>query len=172
MDWSYIAGYFDGEGNVVFNAPPSRPNYVITGLCWTNTHLESLAAMQAFMGCGRISKGRRMKLGRRDIYSLEVRCRDDILRVGRQLLPRLVIKRQRLLEMVAFVREHRRSQPKTWGRLAALGVAEVRRLYWLEGLNQKQIGVRAGVPRNAVAVFMGRNGIKGRPRGPIPQIQH
>ena len=172
MDWSYIAGYFDGEGHVNFRARPSRPGYVVTGLAWTNTHLESLAAMRAFMGCGTISRGRRFERGLHYIYALEVRRCEDVVRVGEQILPHLIIKRQRVAEMLTFVREHRRPAPEGWGRLTALGVGEVRRLYWTEGMTQQQIGEHVGVHRNAVAVFMGRHGIEGRPRGPRPKLQH
>ena len=114
MDWSYVAGYFDGEGTVRLNEVPSRPGYLLTGLSWANTHLESLEAIRDFISCGTIRpKARREHY--RPGYELVVNRADDVLRVGEQMLPHLIIKRARLKEMLEFVHGHRKPQPKAWG---------------------------------------------------------
>jgi hypothetical protein len=165
MDWSYVAGYFDGEGHVHFKAAPSRPNYKLVSLSWANTHLGSLEAIRDFMGCGIVQNGAK-KAGYRPGYFLMVARVEDILRVGECLVPHLIVKREALIEMLAWAREHRQPQTANWGLLAKLGVEEVTRLYHEEGLTQKQIAMRVGVGSGAVANFFLTHGINGRRRGP------
>jgi intein-encoded DNA endonuclease-like protein len=50
IDWGYVGGYFDGEGCVFVR----RGGYV--SLIWTNTHLQSLEALQGFLGCGYVKR--------------------------------------------------------------------------------------------------------------------
>jgi hypothetical protein len=171
MDWSYIAGYFDGEGSVRFKAPPSRPNYVLTSLSWSNTHLESLEAIQAFIGCGHIQH-KLLKYGyTKQGHQLIVNRSEDVLRVGDQMLPHLIIKRQQLQDMLDFVRAGRKPAPATWGVLTDAGAEEVGRLYWEEHMTQRQIARKFGCSDGAVATFFRRHNIRGRPRGPVPQSE-
>lgn len=164
MDWGYVAGYFDGEGSVRFKAAPSRPDYILVGLEWANTHLGSLEAMRDFMGCGRIQESAQGR--NKPVYHLQIQRVEDVLRVGEQMLPHLIIKGDKLAEMMAWARENRKALPETWGVLAAAGVEEITRLYHEEGLTQKEIAAKFGVGAGAVATFFLRNGIRGRRRGP------
>jgi len=168
MDWSYVAGYFDGEGNVRFRAAPSRPDYILTSISWSNTHLESLDAIRDFIRCGRIQH-KKLKYGYvHQGHQLIVSRVADILRIGEQMLPHLVIKRQQLQEMMDYVRAHRKPISKNWGVLAAVGTAEIERLYREEGMTQEEISAKFGCHRGAVGTFMCRNGINGRRPGPRP----
>lgn len=173
MDWSYVAGYFDGEGNVRFKAAPSRPDYVLIGLMWSNTHLASLEAIRQFIGCGiirhRKPKARLDGTAYVPGHQLNVERVADIVRVSEQMLPHLMIKRAKVEEMLHWARTHRTSAPITWGRVSEVGEQEIRRLYWDEGLTHQQIANRLGVTRNAVGVYMARHRIGSRSTGPRPK---
>jgi DNA-binding XRE family transcriptional regulator len=165
MDWSYIAGYFDGEGHVHFKAAPSRPDYILISLSWANTHKRSLEAIKEFIGCGILNpatKKEGYKLG----YCLAITRVADILRVGEAMLPYLLIKQQELQEMMEWAKVHRTAQKETWGILGRVGAEEITRLYHVEGLTQRQIAEKIGVSDGAVASFFLRHGINGRRRGP------
>jgi DNA-binding CsgD family transcriptional regulator len=165
MDWAYVAGYFDGEGHVNFKAYPSRPHYPMIYLSWANTHRASLEAMQAFMACG-ILRSATKKEGYKQGYELSISRVEDILRVGHAMLPHLLIKQDALAEMLAWAQNSRKSSPETWGLLTKIGPDEITRLYYEEGLTQRQIAERLGVSDSGVSTFFLRNGIKGRRRGP------
>jgi len=165
MDWSYIAGYFDGEGNVRFKAAPSRPEYKLIGLTWSNTHLGSLEAMQAFMECGTIGH-RRVEQQYKQGHQLKVERVEDILRVGESMIPFLIVKHDEVVAMLAWAKNHRQPQSERWGILTRIGAEEIARLYHEEGLTQSQIGAKYGVSGGSVSSFFLRNNIKGRRRGP------
>lgn len=165
MDWSYVAGYFDGEGSVKFSAAPSRPNYTLIGLTWGNTHLESLEAIHAFIGCGTWAHSK-VYGGYKQMHQLKVERVEDILRVGTAMLPFLIIRRDTVGTMLTWAREHREPQHHNWGSLNDVGVVEMTRLYHEEGLTQAQIGEKFRVSAGAVSTFFLRHGIKGRRRGP------
>jgi hypothetical protein len=170
MDWSYVAGYFDGEGSVRFKAPPSRPDYVLIGLSWANTHLPSLEAIRDFIGCG-IIQHRKLKAGYvHQGHQLNVQRLVDILRVGEEMLPRLIVKRDQVEAMLQYARVERKPISERWGVLSRLGVAEIERMYRDTGMTQENIAQHLGMHRGAVATFMSRNGIEGRRPGPRPRI--
>jgi len=166
MDWSYIAGYFDGEGHVHFKAAPSRPDYILIYLSWSNNHRGSLEAMQEFMGCGFITNGKRKNPAHMPGHALVVAAVEDILRVGEALMPHLLIKQEALQKMMTWARDHRTARPDTWGLLTTIGVEEITRLNHDEGLTQREIAEKLGVSSSGVSTFFLRNGINGRRRGP------
>src|ERR1051326_5682740 len=144
MDWSYVAGYFDGEGYVRFKAAPSRPNYKLIGLIWSNTHLGSLEAMHAFIGCGYIVH-RKVEQQYRQGHQLKVERVEDIIHVAESMLPYLIVKRDEIMAMLTWAKDNRNPQPETWGTLTKIGATEIARLYHDEGLTQSQIGAKFGV---------------------------
>lgn len=165
MEWAYVAGYFDGEGNVRCKAAPSRPDYVLTGLSWSNTHRESLEMIQEFIGCGNMQKKKKSNKYRSG-YQLNVQRRDDVLRVGKAMLPYLIVKREQMEKMLAFIEGNRSAAPETWGAITDVGVEEVSRLYHEEGMTQREIAKLIRVSDGAVSTFFLRNGINGRRTGP------
>lgn len=159
MNWGYVAGYFDGEGTVNFYP---RKQSASCALVWHNSNEPSLQAMQEFMGCGRVRLHTSRPNGYRPMYGLHIERRRDMLAVIPELLNFCIIKRDQLLALHEHLVTKVKDQPSGWGALAALGVDEVRRLYWEDRLSQREIGLRVGVTQGAVKQFMYRNGIPTR----------
>jgi DNA-binding XRE family transcriptional regulator len=84
------------------------------------------------------------------------------------MLPHVIVKREKLAAMLKYARRHRKPEALGWGALSRLGTTKVSDMYWKDGMTQDQIGVRCGVTRGAVAQFMLRRQITGRPPGPKP----
>lgn len=165
MNWAYIAGYFDGEGHVRCRAAPSRPSRKTVLLSWANTHLGSLEAMRAFMRCGRISVKPMTRGMRKPGGTLTVSRVEDLIRVGKAMLPHLLVKQEAMAEMLEYAIANVRPLAN-WKVLTNAGVEEIARLYHVEGLTQKEIAKRYGVTDGAVSTFMVRQEIKGRRTGP------
>lgn len=161
MDWSYIAGYFDGEGCVMVRPAHGAKGAQRCELSWHNSDRESIEAMEAFMGCGRIVT--RERPPHRTMYALMVSDVESIQRVVEELIPRCIIKREKLLALREALKEIK-PRAAGWGALTEAGTAEIRRLYHDEGWTQQRIGERFGVTQSAVKNFMHRNGISTRPR--------
>ena len=166
MDWGYVAGFFDGEGSVRLKAAPSRPNYALTGLSWANNNLESLEAIQAFIEAGHIQIRKKRGMMTKEAYQLNISKVEELIRVGEMMLPHLIIKRERMQKMLDFVRENRKPQSSAWGVLVAIGVDEIKRLYFDEGMTQSQIADKIGCSRGAVSSYFIVNEITGRRTGP------
>lgn len=165
VSWAYIAGYFDGEGHVSLHTQTTRRTKS-TGLTWYNTHLASLEAMQAFMGCGHIYS--RMAPGRtRRIYQLVVGRRAELLRVGVEMFPHLIVKRGAVADLLVHVRIHVRAPHPGAGKVAALGVAEIARLYHDEGLRPGVIAERLNVSADSVRHILRSNGVPLRQRAGV-----
>ena len=169
MDWSYVSGYFDGEGTARCKAAPSRPDYVLTMLSWANTHEESLRKIHEFIGCGYIQRRKKKSEEYTRGYELKVNRALDVIRVGEAMLPHLIIKHDKVKEIIEFVKQNRKPLPKNWGVLSSVGPDEIRRLYWEGGLNQDQIGRMCGCGGKAVNRYMKKHKIVGRPPGPVPK---
>jgi len=103
MNWDYVAGYFDGEGCAGFYHHPKGTKFA--QLIFSNTNLESLQAIHAFLGHGYIrpkhnkSSGFGVKL----MYELRIGHHEDVLRIAKTLAPLTIIKRQRLLELISEI---------------------------------------------------------------------
>lgn len=161
MDWGYVTGYFDGEGTAGVYGREKRKG-LRPELIWANTNLESLQAIQNFIGAGHIRDRCKQKLHYKQMYALVVSRKEDIARIIPLMLPHAIIKREALLNVQSQV-DYRIAR-YVQGGLKALGVEEVRRLYHDEGLSTIQIGAKVGVTYSAVKNFMKNNGIPRRTR--------
>ena len=166
MDWSYIAGYFDGEGHVRCSQQGTRRQQTY-GLAWYNTHRGSLEAIMRFMGCGYLEEGKLRANQTKLPYTLRIARKTDLLRVIDEMLPHLIIKKsevERLRQyLIEFVDETRAANT---GKLAAVDTETLRRWYHDEGLSLTAIAKRTGVKQaSAVSQLMERRGIERREAG-------
>src|SRR5687767_2483146 len=131
MDWGYVAGYFDGEGNV--NCAPTERGGNTRQLSWFNTHAESLGAIRDFMGVGqvRVRSPNCSGFGSRKIqYVLTVSNKKDMLYALDNMLPHLIIKRERAELLRAYLIDHvDESRMVNFGKTAAVSTEQLRAWY-------------------------------------------
>lgn len=161
MDWSYIAGYFDGEGNVTIHKN-RQSGGSIRRLSWYNTHLESLEAMQSFMGCGRITRQDK-KNRKKPIYALIITRRQHLIQVLDQLAPLLIIKRE-AAEALRAELELMRDESLGFGKIVALSTEQLRQWYEVEQMSCGDIARMLGVDHSGISRELKARGIEKRPR--------
>lgn len=165
MTWDYVAGFFDGEGNVFFNERTQR-------IAMHNTDLAVLHEIRDFMGCGKI---RSMSPSNRpahwkECFKLEVQKLDDLARVIPEIVSRSHVKADALRALLVQV-ERKQQGRRKWGRLSEIGVEGVRRLYWDEKLSTVQIAARLGLRPGTVSKYMRDNKILRRTRSEYQRLR-
>lgn len=166
MDWGYVAGFFDGEGTAgIYEEKTKRPGWYRAELSWGNTNLESLERIRDFIQRGKVSENRRHKVKPhyKTMYYLKICDREGILHVAPMLLRYSIVKREALIRIIHFF-QNRENQHKNYGKVAMLGMEEVRRLYWDEKKSHGAIAQMLGVAESAVKRFMMRYNIPIRSR--------
>lgn len=163
MNWSYIAGYFDGEGHVSMHG--TKRKNLTHALLWHNTHRESLEAMRDFMDAGHIHSKKQAAHQNKPGYILSVVRRADLLRILENLIPRLIIKRKEAEALRDYVSSSIKDLSLNFGKVAAVSSEQLLAWYHDEGLSYSQIATRLGVKPTSVAQAFHRRGLKARPRG-------
>jgi hypothetical protein len=161
MDWSYVAGYFDGEGHVSLHR--CKNGNTMRCLSWYNTHLGSLEAMRDFMGCGKI--GARNRTNRTlPAYALVVGRKVDMLKVLDGMIPHLIVKKEAAEKLRQFLSTVGEQSPN-FGKIAAVSDDQLKRWYYDEGKSCTEIGGLVGVGRTAVYQALKSRGFPLRPNG-------
>lgn len=103
----YIAGVFDGEGNINY----SCKHYQIV---ITNTNLEMLEQVQSFLNMGKIYT--RKKVGMNKIcFMYRIFKREEVCKFIEIFLPRVLIKRQDLEKIQEYLKNNPQVLfPKSW----------------------------------------------------------
>ncbi len=167
MDWSYVSGFFDGEGTVgIYDRnDTSRPHI---RLQFSNTNRGCLAAIHAFLGCGNINgNGHKNEPNHAQGYALVVADRESCLRVAMAMLPHSIIKREKLAEMIAYIEGRRWDVHANYALESQFSSKSdlkntLNDLYWSGRLTHRQIATRLGVSRGAVRWAFDRYGIRAR----------
>lgn len=159
MDWSYVAGYFDGEGHVSLHK--TKRGDSSRGLSWYNTDKPSLDAICEFMGVGKVTE-RLHGLKKKRAFILDVRRKADILHVLDHMAPHLLIKKTQADMLRAYVVDHvDESRMVNYGKVAAVSTEQL--VAWYDsGLSHFDIARQIGVSRLAVAQAFRVRGIKSR----------
>jgi DNA-binding CsgD family transcriptional regulator len=165
MEWSYVAGYFDGEGHV--SVDHARRRQRMNALIWSNCHEASLVAMRDFMGVGTVRQDKDVAgIRKRPIYRLTISNRSDLLSAIGGMLPHLIVK----YDQVVTLRDHVtiyvdaiRSQ--NHGRVSSVDTEVLREWYQNDQLSCSEIAQRLGVTVSAVAMSLRVRGIPRRGRG-------
>lgn len=141
MNWDYVAGLFDGEGSAgIYQGTRGKYTYSMANLSISNNHLKTLKIVQEFIGCGRIH-------GHKKHYSLVIRNHHDVARVAGQLIPRCIIKQEKLKRVFAFV------ESKKWlndGPLSFVSNDQLYELYVNQGMTGVSIARKFGCSKSAV----------------------
>lgn len=149
MDWSYVAGYFDGEGSVHCTPLKHAPHRRTQGLTWHNTHLSSLEAICDFMQAGRVRERKtRKSLGSRSMYVLLECGRADLIRILDCMIPHLLVKKAAALVLRNYLASTKSYEG--WGKAAAISTAQFQGWYHDEGKSLTTIATIVGVTRGAV----------------------
>jgi len=138
MNWDYVAGFFDGEGSVTIRRNKSPT------LRFGNTDREVLESLQRFIGFGHISSWSPPN-GWKTYYQLSFANRQLLLRIGKRLVNRCIIKRQKLLTLLAFMQANPvKKKFRLYTRPAHLTPELLRELYMDKRLSGRQIAVMSG----------------------------
>ncbi len=91
MNWSYIAGFFDGEGSVAHNGIGFR-------ISIPQTNEEVLKSIRNFVGFGFIIKIKKRKKHWKDCWTYYIASKKDVYCFLQQILPHLIVKKDIALE--------------------------------------------------------------------------
>jgi len=83
MDWSYVSGFFDGEGNISVSKI-SRKGKVISYqvlIRFYNSDLNILNNIKGFLGYGKIYKNNKKTDDRNDLYELTISSKPQVQKV-------------------------------------------------------------------------------------------
>lgn len=155
MTWDYIAGFFDGEGSAGCYSKAKRSGQRFIN--FSNTERELLLEIRDFLGAGIVGLQKTSTPTRRPCYVLYIRKIEDLRRIAPELRRRCIIKRDALDRVLADIEG--RQPARNPGRITAVGVDGIRRLYWDDGLSAGAIARRLGVTPGSVSEFMHRHEI-------------
>jgi len=170
MNWSYVTGFFDGEGSASIRREGSN-RWFTARLSFANTNLQSLKDIQAFINCGNIIRQGRKKPHYRTVYRLDIWRWRDVRRVARCMLRHSIVKREALRELLHLIETHKWNNR---GKLDAIDPARIRAMYDA-GLSASAIGRHLGFSEGGIFAKMIRSGIRRRPAGgvgPTPRLSH
>ena len=170
MDWSYIAGYFDGEGHVGLHKQTGRRGKVTT-LSWYNSHLGSLKAMRDFMETGYIGLSRGGGKGsfegsKKIVYVLRISRKIQLIRIIDAMLPHLIIKHDAALALREHLVEHvNEKRAANFGVLLAVPKTDYERWYLVERQSLAMIATHLHATPAGVLRLFKLHGIPLRPAG-------
>lgn len=134
MDWSYLAGFIDGEGSIVIYTKPRKR--VIINI--PNTHLESINEIKRFLKVGNVHTYKRGKDHWKPYSLYHISSHKEVKEILTNLLPYLIIKKQKALQAIKMIEE------TDWGNELKLDVEKIRTLK-KGGKSLREIGKIMGV---------------------------
>ena len=135
MNWDYVAGFFDGEGSVLVRTAGRKA----VALSFANTNREVIEAIQEFLQVARVHT-HRPNTTRKSYFELRPQDHRVCLQIARQLVPRCIVKRNDLLNLIRFVERNewaKRGEDYRWHR--ELDQAKLQQLYLERRLSIYQI---------------------------------
>jgi hypothetical protein len=169
MNWSYIAGFFDGEGTIGKKNPSSRrPMFYEPSLC--NTHAPTIEAIGAFLtaeGIGhRVFRRVHKNPKHNDCYYLTIRDVRNTELFLRNVIPHLVTKSAKAKMALEWAE-------KTKGQVIRpqIEIENAIRMYLNSPVSLDYIFRTTGIPPTTISHYAKRNGIKLRAPGLIPKSQ-
>jgi len=87
MNWSYIAGFFDGEGSLTHNGIGFR-------ITVSQTNEEVLNEIRDFTGVGNVIKLRKREAHWKDAWLYYIASKKDVCTFLKKAVPHLVIKKR------------------------------------------------------------------------------
>ncbi len=145
MNWSYFAGFMDGEGSIILKPPRVR-------LYVANTNKQVLEEISNFLGCGKVydinMKNKSDKWSKQ--YGWTIANHKDVLRILKGLKNRLIIKKQLCQDAIKYI------ENKRWQR-NYLSKEELQKWVYLK--SSRKIARKLGVSQSAVLNYLKKYGI-------------
>lgn len=158
MNWSYIAGFLDGEGSIRVEHKIPRVRIELF-----NTNREVIEEIHRFLGFGNVyhipAKKRSKQKQRKDQYWLSITHHEDVLFFLKKVTKFLIVKKKKAEEALKLLKRHKWSNV---GKLRHVSKEELIDLYWGKGMTLKQIGNKFGVSADAIWYKMKKLGIPRR----------
>ena len=95
MDWSYVAGFFDGEGSVIFTKNSIK-------LQFSNTDKQMLKKLHKFLGCGNIRFSYRNLDKWKPQGVLVVGKHEDVIPILDKLKDLCIIKKSKIKKAIDY----------------------------------------------------------------------
>jgi hypothetical protein len=125
----------------------------------SNNHLGVLQSIRSLLGCGRIHKNK-------NSYAFVIRAHKDVARVAEQLIPRCIIKREKLEYVLSFIRSRKWMND---GPLSSISREELEELFLVRGLSLSSIAKLLGCSKSGVNKRLKKWNIR-RPRPKAERI--
>ena len=105
MNWSYIAGFFDGEGSLVYNGKGFR-------IIIPQTNEEVLISIKNFIGYGNIIYIKKRKAHWSDSWSYYIAKQTEVYDFIRKIKPFVIVKRDLITKTIPRLRTITNNQEK------------------------------------------------------------
>jgi len=131
INWSYIAGFFDGEGTIYQDGKTGYWRLSIL-----NTNKEILEEIKSFIKSGSVYTRKKSKKSKKPIYTFQISDQRFILKFAKNTLPFSIIKKERLKEALKDINS------KEWHpnyKLKGITKDELEKLYLEDKLSIRKI---------------------------------
>jgi hypothetical protein len=138
MDWSYFAGFLDGEGSILL-IPPRVRLYI------SNTNKDVLEKIKRFVGCGRVYHIKRNNEKWLPQYGWAIGNHKDVLRILENIENKLIVKRELCIKAIFYIKN------KRWQR-DYISKEELKKLVYLK--SSRKIAKKLGVSQFSVLKYL------------------
>lgn len=152
ISWSYLAGFFDGDGSLVFYPKEGSSHWY---LLIVNRNKEILERIKDFLVCGNIHR-------HGNCFMFKIGKRDDVCRIGRNTLEFSIVKRQKIEAMLNF---YANDEWHPNYKMKHVTKEELAELYLDDGFSIRQLAKIYGVKYNPMRERLIKFGVPLRPLG-------
>lgn len=145
MNWSYIAGLFDGEGSAYSN---KRRSYFAI----VNCNKEVLEKIQGFVGRGSIYVSKRNLDKWKISYKYVLSSNENVSFILKKIIPYLIIKKQRCEKIIEIIQQKKLKNEEAIKK-RFLVTKQVKKLKRTK-LSNRKIGRILGINHTTVAKYL------------------
>lgn len=154
MDWSYVAGFFDGEGSISIKNAKNKANTKFYTVCIAQKDRKILEEITEFLKQNRINS--HIYSGRSAQY-IYISKQSEMLKFIRRIKSFCHVKLPKIQEL-EYILTHKKSRFK----LVSIPPEVISNMYWKENLSSLRIAERLNCSSICVRDFMVRNNIPRR----------
>lgn len=154
MNWDYIAGFFDGEGNV---CKVQRGKAATCYLRFANKDRKVLEEIAQFLQVGYIIRGNK------GVFHLVIGNHNKVFRIAEELVKRCVIKKAELEDLIRFIKG------RVWRNDTGFYVVSKKELYELYWEKKLSLQIIAKMYNRSVRSLRHKMDVFGIPRRSISE---